>query len=839
LLWKHPGKQASPPMRTVLLLALLQWPIGMPAPSSPASTPTAAEPTDGGIAAIPVPQILRSGEDAYRTLRAMSEQLEKHQLVDDIHSRLPAIVARVEPLAARGAVTARRDLADLRPALLRADQTLAGWDSELEGTVRTLFADRQELQRMDATWAATEREAREEQVPPALLERSGALRAAIATTAVRTRAQLDELLATQNQVASVRLRIADALATVSRADQLEAEQLFEVESVPFWKLLGRPDPGEKLRQQIVQTLRIHAVALTDFIWVQSGRALLLLGVLLLLTVALWRGRRKLEAEMAADPEVVTAVEVLLHPLAAASLLTLVLAGLFLDRPPVVVSQVILLGMLVAFFAAGGSLIPQRARRSTYALAIIVAVHVLSTLTPELSLLRRSLLLAVSVFALALMLGELRGRGWESEMPTPRWRSLLRAGLMVASLLLVVSLVANLVGNVTLAHLLTTGTLASAAAALLLSGVGEVLQGVLVIGLRSRRVNRWPVIRDNAELFRARGTRLLRWVVGLIWIYATTRVFKIGMPVLAAMKQVVQYQVRMGSLDLSLADVLAFAFTLWISILLSRLVAFLLEEGLANKHLARGVPAAISRTASYAVIAVGTILAFLASGMELTKFTVIVGTLGVGIGFGLQNVVNNFVSGLILLYERPVQVGDVIEVGKVTGTVRRIGIRSSTVATPQGAEVVVPNANLISNEVTNWTLSDRRRRADIDVGVAYGTPPEKVRSLLLQVAGAHHEVIKFPEPMALFTGFGDSALNFQLLVWTAADTWGRVASELRTEICRVLEQEGISIPFPQRDLHLVSVDASVAETLRGKGEPVAEEPGDVLPGAPARRRSGPS
>ena len=176
-------------------------------------------------------------------------------------------------------------------------------------------------------------------------------------------------------------------------------------------------------------------------------------------------------------------------------------------------------------------------------------------------------------------------------------------------------------------------------------------------------------------------------------------------------------------------------------LLGRLVGFVLDEGLKTRGLGRGVHTAIARTATYAVIAVGTVLAVLASGTELTRLTVLIGTLGVGIGFGLQDVVNNFVSGLILLYERPVQVGDYIEVGEVVGSVRRIGIRSSTVYTDQGSEVVVPNSHLISNEVTNWTLSDRRRRTDIDVSVAEATSPERARELLLQVARAHPEVLK--------------------------------------------------------------------------------------------------
>ena len=807
-------------MRTVLLLAaMLQWPLGIPGPSAPSAPAAVNESVDGGLAAIPLPQILRSAEDAHRTVRSMAERLDDRQLVDEVQEGLPALVAKIDPLAGQDSLISGRDVADLRPALLRADQTLAAWDAQLEAAVRAVYSSKQDLQRMDATWAATEAQARQEQVPRTLLERIAALRASIGGTSARIRGQLDQLLATQDQVAAVRLRIADALANLQQAEQLEAAQLFEVESVPLWKLLARPAQGEKLRQQILQALRVHAIALGDFMWVQSGRALLLLGTLVLLTLVLWRGRRRLLAEMAADPDVARGAEVLLHPFASASLLTLGLAALFLEQRPLVVSQVILLGMLVAFLAAGRSLIPQRARRATYALAIIVAIHVLSSLAPELSLLRRSLLLAVSLSATAVLVGELRRRGWEGAMPSPRWRWLLRAALIVGALLLVVSVVGNGIGNLTLAQLLTNGTLGSAAVMLLLSGVLAVLQGLLVILLRSRTVSRSPIVAGNAALFRARGTRYLRWGAGLLWVLTTARLFKIAAPLWAAVAQVVWFRVRVGSLDLSLGDLLAFAITLWIAVLLARLVRFVLEEGLANRGLARGVPTAISRTASYVVVGVGTVLAFLASGMEVTRFTVVLGTLGVGIGFGLQNVVNNFVSGLILLYERPVQVGDVIEVGTVVGTVRRIGIRSSTVATAQGAEVIVPNANLISNELINWTLSDRLRRLEIDVGVAYGTPPERVQSLLMQVAAANPTVVRTPEPAALFMGFGDSALNFQLRAWTdRSDIWPNVASDLRTAINRVLDEAGISIPFPQRDLHLVSVDPGVPALLRKDDEP---------------------
>ncbi len=801
-------------MRLLLLTALLQWPLGPEAPSPAPEPAPVSESRDAGPSAISLPEVLRSAEKAHRALNSMAKPLADRQLLEEVQEGLPSLVSRTDPLAGTGPLPPKQDLADVRPALQLADDTLSAWDEGLESAVRAVYENSQELQRMDEVWSLTEAQARQDGAPPPVMERIAALSASIAAKAAQARTQLGQLLATQSQVATVRMRIGDALGRVAQAEALQAEQLFEVESVPLWKLLSRPTQVEKVRQQIIRTLRTHATALKDFVRSHSGRILLLLGFLTALTFALWRGRAQFEAEMASDASIATAVDVLRHPIAAASLLTLTIAMVWLQRRPVVVSQVFLLGMLAAFLAAGQSVIPARARRSVFALGVIVAIHIVSTLAPDLSLLRRLIMLAVSLAATAVLLDVLRRRRLEAEIPSERWRPLFRAALIAGIGLLLASVVANLVGNVALARLLASGTMYSGALLLLLSGVLQILEGLLVVVLRNPRVSRRPLVAGNTELFQERGTRYLRWAVGLLWVFATARLFRIDGPISDMVQQVVSWRARVGSLDLSLGDVLAFAITLWIAVLLGRLVGFVLSEGLKTRDLGRGVHTAISRTATYAVVAVGTVLAVLVSGTELTRLTVLVGTLGVGIGFGLQDVVNNFVSGLILLYERPVQVGDVIEVGKVTGTVRRIGIRSSTVATDEGSEVVVPNAHLISNELTNWTLSDRRRRTDIDVAVAEATSPERVRELLLQVAGAHPEVLKTPEPLALFVGFGESALKFQLQVWTPDDIRDRVASEVRTAIDRVLGEAGIC--FPQNEVHLVSVPPSIPALLRGPG-----------------------
>ena len=227
-----------------------------------------------------------------------------------------------------------------------------------------------------------------------------------------------------------------------------------------------------------------------------------------------------------------------------------------------------------------------------------------------------------------------------------------------------------------------------------------------------------------------------------------------------------------------------------------------HEILPRLNLRTGVPIAISTIVGYALAVMGFVLATAALGIDLTKVTLLAGALGIGVGLGLQNVVSNFASGLILMIERPINVGDQIDVGGVLGEVRRIGVRSSTIRTSQGAEVIVPNSDLASKQVTNWTLSDRARRYEIDVGVAYGSDPAQVLKLLEGAAANLPEVQKAPPPRALFAGFGDSSLDFRLFAWVESiDIGVQAQNSLRMAVLRALDEAGIEIPFPQRDLHI--------------------------------------
>ena len=262
-------------------------------------------------------------------------------------------------------------------------------------------------------------------------------------------------------------------------------------------------------------------------------------------------------------------------------------------------------------------------------------------------------------------------------------------------------------------------------------------------------------------------------------------------------------VSVGDVTITLRAVVTAAAVIVVTWLGTRLVRFVLDhEVLPRLGLRTGVPIAISTIAGYILVVVGAVLALAALGIDLTKVTLLAGALGIGVGLGLQSVVNNFASGLILMFERPINVGDQVDVAGVVGEVKRIGVRSSTIRTFQGAEIIVPNADLVSKQVTNWTLSDRARRYDIDVGVAYGADPTQVLKLLEQAAASVPEVQKQPVPLAAFTGFGDNALNFRLYAWVeSVDIGIQAQNGLRTAILEALDNAGIDIPFPQRDVRI--------------------------------------
>ncbi len=249
-------------------------------------------------------------------------------------------------------------------------------------------------------------------------------------------------------------------------------------------------------------------------------------------------------------------------------------------------------------------------------------------------------------------------------------------------------------------------------------------------------------------------------------------------------------------------IILFALVVMVERLLQRLI---IRRFLSKTRLQPSLQYGLSRIFGYLLIAIGFYIAFQIAGFDLSSLAIVAASLGVGVGFGLQNIINNFVSGIIILAERPISIGDRIDVAGVAGRVTKIQLRSTTVVTNDNITMIVPNADFISNTVTNWSHGDLKVRIRVPVGVAYGTNLKLLQDLLLEAAVEHPKALSDPSHLVMFTEFGDSSLNFELAVWTEEMTATPIhfTSQMNFIIEKKLRDNDIEIPFPQRDLHVRS------------------------------------
>ena len=274
----------------------------------------------------------------------------------------------------------------------------------------------------------------------------------------------------------------------------------------------------------------------------------------------------------------------------------------------------------------------------------------------------------------------------------------------------------------------------------------------------------------------------------------------------AVHGVMSFGFNIGSNRLTVSLLIISATILSGAFLLSWLVQkLLIDQVLFQRRMEKGARISIARLAHYFIVFVGFLFAISALGLEITKITILFSALGVGIGFGLQGIVNNFVSGLVLLFEQPVRVGDLIEFDGMWAEIKHIGIRATVVRNFDSADLIIPNANLISNLVTNWTLSDRQARLKIAVGVAYGSDVALVKETLIECARDNKRVQESPSPKVFFLEFGASSLDFELRVFVPASFRIEATSELHEEIEKRFREKGITIAFPQLDMHLPGLD----------------------------------
>jgi small-conductance mechanosensitive channel len=776
-------------------------------PQPPAAQPPPAEKAEEKPPGpIPIPEIAIRSEQDTNLVRGLETGLATDAVVDAIARELPGIVDAQVTL-----VDDTNRMLEQGPRRRVVETLEASWQTAREqATSRneslTKRADAVEaaigrLARLREEWQRTAEAARESRAPQTLVERVRSTIAQIDASRKSLENRLTTILELQARVVN-QISVADSSLTQIAAYRKEViGQLLLRDSRPIWRAMAGGASATAFTD-LVEDFRVGGMLLAGYLKENPARLVGQLGLLLAFVWLFRSARERSRRASEQEPDLTQAAVVFQVPYSAALLLALVSMYWLHPHAPLQLRQVTALLALFPVLRVARPLLDPALAPGLKVLGAFFVVDRLRDLFATSPLAEQILFLLEMLTGVALMVFVLRPRRLEGVELTAEQGAALRPLGVAARILLAVfslALVAGATGYGQLAHLVGESALLSAYAALAFYTSARAAGALLTFALHSRRLSRLRFVSTHRAILRQRLQRLLPLLAALGWLYVTLNTLGIREIVIGAALRTLDASLSFGTLTISLRNLLAFAATVAAAFLISRLLRFLLEEDVYPRvTLARGVPYAVSSLLHYVILFAGFVLAIFALGFDLTRVTILAGAFGVGIGFGLQNVVNNFVSGLIMLFERPMKLGDTVQIADVTGTVERIGIRSSTLRTFEGAEVVVPNATLISDRLTNWTLSNLRRRIDLKVGVAYGTEPKKMLDLLISVARANRDVLAYPPPMALFNGFGESSLDFELRVWTDDyDQWVRIRSELGVELHGALSDAGIEVPFPQR------------------------------------------
>ena len=782
-----------------------------PVPATPTATPAPPPPP-----VIPVEEVATQATAVGNLIRGFATNLAPGSEIETIRKFLPQVSVDIA-LELKSTANILKE----QPALetLQAQEQI--WQQrQSQLTVwLNLLTDRAtkqqvaltQLKKLQDTWARTRDAEESAKAPPPVLRQIDATLAAIAAAQQPHQAQRDEVLNLQTQIAEQEAGCNRALAQIAELQQMTVGGIFTRENPPIWNadLWFR---AKVLQDRLPEIAASYWRDILLYVRDPSRHMPWHVGIFIALSLVLLAARRQVSPSESAGSHPSHATVVFDHVFAAALLVTLMVATAPASPVPITVKRLFNIVALVPIIVLTRRVVSPIVAPVIYALAILFATDTVRRAVAGEPPMGQGILVLEAVTGI-VVLGWLwiygarraaRGLGQTSTL-----RRLVAAFLLFA---LAIGLIAAVFGYMRLARLTIPGVFAGGALALELYASVQVAMGVVAYALRLWPLRLLHMVQDHRDLLERRIYRLLLWLVAVGWLFRYLDYLGLFDPAWSLAIGFLNTRLERGSLSTSVGDIAAFFLTMLGAYWLSTFIRFMLEEDVYPRtRIAAGQSYAVSNLLNYAILAVGFLLALAVLGMDLTKMTVLLGALGVGIGFGLQSVVNNFVSGLILLFERPIHVGDTVQVGSLQGRVRRIGIRASVVRTAQGAEIIVPNAQLITEQVTNWTLSDQLRRLDLPVGVNYGAEPKKVIELLETAAGAHPKVLQDPAPRGLFMSYGDSSINFELRAWTEQANSMQVHSDLTVAIYDAIYAAGMSFPFPQREVRVLS-DHDAAEAV---------------------------
>ena len=641
-----------------------------------------------------------------KLLRTLSAQVVPSPAIDTIHRVLPEASGTIDlELAATSTMLQGQPTLELlqtqQQLWQRRQLQMTGWLHVLTGQATHLQEVGHRLTALHTTWTATRAAAQQAQTPEPILQQIDATLAAIAAAQTPLEAQRLAVLDLQSRVAREVARCEQVLAQIAQVQQQTVTGMLVRDGLPLWRAALWTEARTALPEHVRQVATACWSDILRYVRDPAEGLPLHAGLCLVLALVFGAVRRQSQRWQTAGAATSSALGVFQHPVAAALLVTLLIATSPFARIPFTVREVLdIVGFLPMLLltqpVVAASVVP-----GLYALGGLFALDIVLQAFTVVPRLGQVLLVGETLVGSIVawwMLGHLRRAPGATARPSGL--SALRLGTWLFLLTFAAGLVASSLGYARLARLMTSGILAGGILALTLAASFRVLNGVLACALRVWPLQALHLVRHHRDYLERRLSRVLVWLATLGWVVRYLNYVGLLEPVLASGYAVLTAKLERGSLSLSVGDVLAFGLTVLGAYLLSVFLRFVLDEDIYPRtSITSGQSYAVSSLLHYVILALGFVVGLGVLGVDMSRVTVLASAFGVGIGFGMQSVVNNFVSGLILLFERPIHVGDAVELGALQGVVRRIGIRASVVHTLQGADIIVPNSQLVTEQVT--------------------------------------------------------------------------------------------------------------------------------------------
>ena len=632
----------------------------------------------------------------------------------------------------------------------------------------------------------------------------------------------------QNRVSSVYISLLDLKDQIDIKIREFSVQALSDENNSIWEF--DTNTQSTFKTALSKTWSMNSKLLSFFII--RDPLIHLSGVLLLVLFFLWifNNRRKVLLIKESPASVFNhAKYVALYPVASALVVAFAIAPNFYDHPPVVFLEICFIVLISAVLFLVKNTCPQDQFKYLRLLFCLVLVYSFSNLFVQVSNTDRVIVLLLSATTAAVSFRFLQKVRRSPEEYLPYTKTILKIFIGLQA----ISLILNVFGRVTLAKIVGVTSIYNLWLALAMVYLVQLLMQSLFLQLEANKNSNGLSSFIDFKMLQNKFKSILTILAGILWLIMLFQNLSVEDAVFNWLTKFLTDSRSIGGTNTSFTfqSIIIFIAVIWLSSVAARIISYLYE--VAGKHANDiDVLKKKNRTSTLliklGVFAVGFLLAVTASGFPLDKITIIISAFGIGIGFGLQNIVNNLVSGLILAFEKPIQIGDIIEVDTRSGTIMEIGIRSSKIATSDGAEVIIPNGDLISHHVINWTLSNNNRRIELIIGVAYGSDIEKVKTMLTNMLCNREDIMDNPAPLIFVHNLNQSSVDFRLLFWASdINTWLSLKSSVLTDIYAMFDKEGIEIPYPQSDIHLRLTGEQEELFSRKKKKTAPEKPIEPL------------